>query len=149
MQSRPPDIESYYTLHSGQTDPNLSRYTAPLPAVYLPHETWVHKCLRAIGAFLTALVRKINQLLGLALAVLLLLLFVRFALSFFGLKTSLFAHWIFEASGPLVAPFENFLPSIPYSGYTIDVSLLVAIVSYILAVTIVRQFLKTLVARPY
>ncbi len=101
--------------------------------------------MRAIGAFFTAIINKIDQLLSFALAVLLLLLFTRFILRFFGLSLSQFAYWVFLLSTPLVAPFNNLLPPLSYDGYIIEVSTLVAIIIYALAVTIARQFLKVLV----
>jgi uncharacterized protein YggT (Ycf19 family) len=101
--------------------------------------------MHAIGAFFTAIINKINQLLSFALAVLLLLLFTRFILRFFGLSLSQFAYWVFLLSTPLVAPFNNLLPPLSYDGYIIEVSTLVAIIVYALAVTIARQFLKVLV----
>ena len=104
--------------------------------------------MRAIGAFFTAIINKINQLLAFALSVLLLLLFTRFILRFFGLALSQFAYWVFLLSTPLVAPFNNLLPPLSYNGYIIEVSTLIAIVVYALVVTIARQFLKVLVARP-
>ena len=108
----------------------------------------MRRVVRGIADFVTFLIKKINQLLALALAVLLLLLFTRFLLYFFHLTTSQFSYWVFLLSTPLVAPFQNLLPSLPYQGYTIDVSTLIAIVVYALGVTIVRQFLKLLVVRP-
>ncbi len=47
----------------------------------------------------------------------------------------------------LVAPFENLLPPLPYNGYTIDVSTLIAILVYAIGITVVRQFLKVLAGR--
>ncbi len=101
--------------------------------------------MRAIGAFFTAIINKIDQLMSFALAVLLLLLFTRFILRFFGLSLSQFAYWVFLLSTPLVAPFNNLLPPLSYDGYIIEVSTLVAIIVYALVVTIARQFLKVLV----
>jgi len=101
--------------------------------------------MRAIGAFFAAIINKIDQLMSFALAVLLLLLFTRFILRFFGLSLSQFAYWVFLLSTPLVAPFNNLLPPLSYDGYIIEVSTLVAIIVYALVVTIARQFLKVLV----
>jgi len=105
----------------------------------------MRRLLHAIGAFFTAVINKINQLLSFALAVLLLLLFTRFLLRFFGLTLSQFAYWVFLLSTPLVAPFNNLLSPLSYDGYIIEVSTLVAIIVYALVVTIARQFLKVLV----
>jgi uncharacterized protein YggT (Ycf19 family) len=91
-----------------------------------------------------------RQLLALALTVLLLLLFARFVLNFFHLSnsggTAYFSYWVFFLSTPLVTPFENLLPSLPYDSYTIEVPVLIAILAYALATTIIRKFLKILVA---
>ncbi len=112
--------------------------------------------MRGIGTFFAAIIKKINQLLALALAALLLLLFTRFILYFFHFSAGnsslqppfpYFSNWVFFLSAPLVAPFENLVPSLPYNGYIIDTSTLIAILTYALAVTIVRHFLKILVAR--
>ena len=141
-------LRNQYTLYSSITEPMLPSITTPIPRIALPHESWIRRTLHGIAEFFAFFIRKINQLLALALAVLLLLLFTRFVLYFFHLTTSQFSYWVFLLSTPLVAPFENLLPSLPYRGYTIDVSTLIAILGYALAVTIVRQFLKLLVVRP-
>jgi uncharacterized protein YggT (Ycf19 family) len=140
--------EDYYYLYDEDTEPLLSgrpRGTAPIPVIALPRESWFMRLLRAIGRFV---IKKVNQLLALGLAVLLLLLFTRFALYFFGLKSSLFSTWVFQISAPLVLPFTNLIPPLPFYGYTIDVSTLIAIIVYALTVAIIRQFLKVLIARP-
>ena len=132
------------------TEPVLPTTTEPIPRIALPHESWIHRVLRGMGAFFSAIINKINQILALALAVLLLLFFTRFILYFFHLSStsgSLFSYWVFLLSTPLVAPFENLLPTLPYNGYAIDVSTLIAILVYALGITIIRQFLKVLVAK--
>ena len=141
-------LKNRYTLYSAITEPMLPGITTPIPRIALPRESWVRRTLHGIGNFFASFIKKINQLLALALAVLLLLLFTRFILYFFHLTTSQFSYWVFRLSTPLVAPFENLLPPLPYNGYTIDVSTLIAILGYALAVTIVRQFLKLLVLKP-
>lgn len=141
----------HYSPYDDVTEPHPidgRNATAPLPAIALPRESWFARAMRGIGRFLAAIIKKINQILALGLTVLLLLLLARFALVFFGLKLSLFARWVLQLTAPLVLPFNNFLPAIPYQGYSIDVSTLIAIIVYTLAVMIVRQFLKVLVARP-
>src|SRR5258708_1297497 len=135
--------------YSEITERMLPPITTPMPRLALPLESWISRALRAIGAFISAIIRKVNQLLALALAVLLLLLFTRFILYFFHFSSSSgssFVYWVFFLSTPLVAPFENLFPTLPYNGYSIDVSTLIAIVAYALGVTIVRQFLKVLAA---
>lgn len=152
MRHRNVTGEDYSYLYDSDTEPLLPGRpwgTAPIPVVALPRESWFIRMLRGIGRFFAAVIKKINQLLALALAALLLLLFTRFALYFFALKTSLFSAWVFQLSAPLVLPFTNLLPPLPFYGYTIDVSTLIAIIVYALAVTIVRQFLKVLIARPF
>ena len=151
MRDRHVTEDDYYYLYNDDTEPLLPgrhQGTAPIPVIALPRESWVMRMLRAIGRFVAAIIKKINQLLALGLAVLLLLLFTRFALYLFGLKSSLFSTWVFQISAPLVMPFTNLIPPLPFYGYTIDVSTLIAIIVYALTVTIVRQFLKVLIARP-
>ncbi|MBO0781429.1 MAG: YggT family protein [Ktedonobacteraceae bacterium] len=133
--------------YSEETEPALGRITAPLPTYLLPYDPWWRRLLWAVGRFCEAIVRKVNQLLGLALAVLLLLLFTRVVLTFFSLNNSLFVHWVYLLSDPLILPFTNLLPMLPFDGYRLDVSTLIAIVIYALVVAIVRQFIKVLVAR--
>lgn len=135
------------TLHTANTDPFLPRMTQPIPLSQLPRASWGRRFLWGLGNFFAAVVRKINQLIGFALAVLLLLLFTRFLLTFFELNTSLFAHWIFLLSAPLVFPFDGLVASFPYNGYIIDGTILIAIVVYALVVTLIRQFLKVLVGK--
>lgn len=134
------------TIHSEVTEPALPGITEPIPRSALPRESWMRRLMRAIGVFFTTIINKINQLLAFALSVLLLLLFTRFILRFFGLSLSQFSYWVFLLSTPLVAPFNNLLPLLSYDGYIVEVSTLVAIVVYTLLVTIARQFLKVLVA---
>jgi uncharacterized protein YggT (Ycf19 family) len=136
--------------YNENTEPVLPPITTPMPHVALPHESWISRAFRGIGAFFSAIIRKVNQLLALALAVLLLLLFTRFVLDFFHFSSSgsSFSYWVYYLSAPLVAPFASHsLPALPYNGFTIDVSTLIAIVAYALGVTIVRQFLKVLAPR--
>jgi len=148
MKGHQREIENFYGLYDEGTDPMLPRVTAPLPFSAFPRESWIHRLARGIGNFFATVINKINQLLALALAVVLLLLFTRFILLFFGLTLSEFVYGVFYVTGPLVAPFEHLLPTLPYDGYSIDASTLVAILVYTLSVTIVRQFLKVLVQRP-
>ena len=138
-----------YRLYNESTEPILASITQPIPlsAYQQQRPSWLQRAIRGIGSFFAAIINKINQLLALALAVLLLLLFTRFILLFFNLTLSDFAHWVFLFSTPLVTPFEHLIPALPYDGYVIDISTLISIVAYALAVTIVRQFLKVLVTR--
>lgn len=143
-------LANSYAFYSQATDP-IPVYrgnTGPLYLGTLPHETWSQRVMRHIGNFFAAVIKKINQLLALALTVLMLLLFTRFLLLFFGSTHSLFAGWVFWLSSPLMTPFNNLAPALPYNGFSIDISTLVAIIVYALAVALVRQFLKVLVARP-
>jgi uncharacterized protein YggT (Ycf19 family) len=132
------------------TDQMLPTITTPAPRFALPHESWMQRIFRGLGTFFRTIIHKVNQLLALALTVLLLLLFARFVLNFFHLSnsggTAYFSHWVFFLSTPLVTPFENLLPSLPYDSYTIEVPVLIAILAYALATTIIRKFLKILLA---
>src|SRR5258708_17369569 len=96
--------------YSEVTEPMLPTITTPMPRVALPRESWISRALRAIGAFISAIIRKVNQLLALALAVLLRLLFTRFILYFFHFSSShrpSFLHCVFFLSTPLVTPIDH------------------------------------------
>jgi hypothetical protein len=140
----------YYSLYNDVTEPMLPPITTPMPPLALPHESWLQRIFRSLGTFLSFTINKVNQLLALALAILLLLLLSRFILNFFKFSSNdgsfSFSHWVFYLSTPLVAPFQN-IPSQPYRGFIIEVSTLIAILIYAIGITIVRQFLKVIVAR--
>ena len=140
----------HYSLYNDVTEPMLSTITTPMPHIGLPRESWLQRVFHGLGTFLSFIINKINQLLALALATLLLLLFTRFTLNFLNFSSNggslSFSHWVFFLSAPLVVPFQN-IPTLPYNSYTIDVSTLIAILVYAIGITIVRQFLKVLVAR--
>jgi hypothetical protein len=140
--------ENYITYDNDRTDPALRGVTAPIPGTLVLREPWTRRSLRAIGHFFAAIIRKINQILALALFALELLFIARFLLIFFDLTASLFAHWVFAISAPLILPFNNLSPILPYQSFNIDVSTLVAMVVYAIAVLLVRRFLG-LFARPW
>ena len=143
------DVDENYVLYDDdRTDPAIRGVTAPIAGTLVLREPWMRRGLRAIGRFFAAIIRKINQILGLALTVLELLFIARFLLIFFDLTASLFAHWIFTISAPLILPFNDLSPILPYQGFNVDVSTLVAMVVYAIAVIIVRRFLG-LLARPW
>jgi hypothetical protein len=151
MKRRRRQPADHYSLYNDVTEPMLPTFTTPIPRIALPRESWLLRVFRGLGTFLSFIINKVNQLLALALATLLLLLFTRFILSFFHFSSSVepfsFLYWVFFLSTPLVIPFQNMLPVLPYNGYSIDVSTLIAILVYAIGITIVRQFLKVLVAR--
>jgi uncharacterized protein YggT (Ycf19 family) len=137
-----------FTLYNENTEPMLPTATAPLPSNhFFLRESWLKRFLRAVGNFIAAVIRKINQLLALALAGTILLLTGRFLLTFFALKTSLFAQWIYWLSEPFILPFNHFLPTQSYDGYFIDASTLVAIIAYTIVIVLIRQFLKLFIPR--
>ncbi len=139
-----------YMFYNEATEPALPAITTPIPRNALPRESWMQRISRGLGTFFRTIINKINQLLALALATLLLLLFTRFILSFFqfsGGSSFSFSYWVFFLSTPLIAPFQNLFPALPFNGYIIEVSTLIAILAYTLGVTIVRQLLRVLVAQ--
>ena len=150
MKRRRRQPADHYSLYNDVTEPMLPTFTTPIPRIALPRESWLLRIFRGLGTFLSFIINKVNQLLALALATLLLLLFTRFTLNFFNFSSNggsfSFSYWVFFLSAPLVVPFQN-VPSLPYNSYTIDVSTLIAILVYAIGITIVRQFLKVLVAR--
>ena len=134
-------------MHNQSTDPFMRSVTAPLSTPYVIRETRGQRFQRITKSVFAAIFRKINQLIGLALAVLLLLLFTRFLLNFFEITTSVFTGWIHQLTAPLVYPFENLVPALPYNGFSIDVTTLVAIVVWAIAILLVRQFIRVLVGK--
>lgn len=136
-----------HNVYNQATDPLLRGVTAPMPAPYVLRETRGQRMQRGIKSFFAAVFRKINQLIGLAWAVLLLLLFTRFILHFFEITTSVFTGWITTVTAPIVYPFENLVPALPYNGFSIDITTVVAIVVWTIAVLIVRQFIRVLVGK--
>lgn len=140
----------HYSLYNDVTEPMLPPITTTMPPIALPRETWLQRIFRGLGTFLSYIVNKVNQLLALALATLLLLLFSRFVLVFFNFSSNdgpfSFTYWVFSLSAPLVVPFQN-IPSQYYHGFVIEVATLIAILVYAVGITIVRQFLKVLVER--
>jgi len=151
MKRRRRQSADRYLFYNDATEPMLSTITTPMPRIALPRESWVQRIVHGFGNLFRAIINKVNQLLALALAVLLFLLFTRFILYFFHFSTDggphSFSYWVFFLSTPLVVPFENLLPALPYNGYTIEVSTLIAILAYAIGITIIRQFLKVLVGR--
>ena len=151
MKRRRRQPTDHYSLYNDATEPMLPTSTTPMPRIALPREAWIQKVLRGLGTFFSAIINKVNQLLALVLAVLLLLLFTRFILSFFHYTGSggpfSFTYWVFFLSTPLVTPFQNILLPLPYNGYSIEVTTLIAILAYAIGITIIRQFLKVLAAR--
>jgi hypothetical protein len=151
MKRRRRQSANSYMFYNEATDPMLPAITAPIPRNALPRESWKHRISRGLGTFFRTIINKVNQLLALALATLLLLLFTRFILSFFHFSSSggsfSFSYWVFFLSTPLIVPFQDLFPTLPFNGYIIEVSTLIAILAYALGITIIRQFLKVLVAR--
>ncbi len=134
-------------MHNQSTDPMMPRVTAPIAAPFMIRETRGQRIQRGIQNFFAAVFRKLNQLIGLGLLVLLLLLGTRFALHFFGITTSVFTGWVNMLTAPIVYPFVNLSPAIPWNGFSIDVTTLVAIVVWTIAVMLVRQFLRLVAGR--
>ena len=141
------DENTVHTMHNQATDPFMRSVTAPLSTPYILKETRGQRIQRTIKSVFAAIFRKINQLIGLALAVLLLLLFTRFLLNFFEITTSVFTGWSHLLTAPLVYPFENLVPALPFNGFSIDVTTLVAIVVWTIAVLLVRQFIRILIGK--
>lgn len=139
------------TFHSGNTDPFLPQLTAPLSPLtlsgQLPEQpqTRMQRFGHGLHLLLNWLVRKINQILWFALLILQLALVARFIFDAFNDTTSLFAHWVMQLTDLVTLPFTGIAPTMPYYGYLINVSVLVAIVVYFLAVLLVTRFLKMLV----
>lgn len=142
------DDNMVHGMHNQATDPLMRSVTPTMHTTpVILKETRGQRIQRGVKSFFAAVFRKVNQLIGLALVVLLLLLFTRFLLNFFEITTSVFTGWISTLTAPIVYPFENLVPALPWNGFSIDVTTLVAIVVWTIAVLIVRQFLRVLVGK--
>ena len=139
------DDNTVHGMYNQATDPLMR--SVPLSTPYILKETRGQRIQRTIKSVFAAIFRKINQLMSLALAVLLLLLFTRFLLNFFEITTSVFTGWVHLLTAPLVYPFENLVPALPFNGFSIDVTTLVAIIVWTIAVLLVRQFIRVLVGK--
>lgn len=139
-----------YTSHDQATEPGFNPITAPLPISYFPQSSRWQRFLHGLGHFCVVLVRKINQMLGFALLLLILILLTRFLLHLFNVSAdvNLFTQGVALISDPLIAPFDHLFPLVPYQGYSIDVTTLVSMGIYIISTMLVRQFLKLLVTKP-
>lgn len=151
MKRRQRQSADHYSLYNDVTEPMLSTTTTQMPRIAFPRESWLQRVFRGLGTFFSVIINKVNQLLALSLAVLLLLLFTRFTMNFFNFSSSgeslSFSYWVFFLSTPLVTPFQNPRLILPYDGHTLEVSTLIAILVYAIGFTIIRQFLKVFVAR--
>jgi len=136
--------------HGEQTQPFVVRATAPIPALQYsqqlptPTETRSQRFQRHMRVFFKAVLRRVYQLLALALIVVLLLLLSRFALHFFGITTSIFTFWIYQITSPIVYPFDNLVAPIPYNGFSIDVTTIITAIASIVVFLIVRRLLRIL-----
>lgn len=129
------------------TEPTMDIVAPTVPTDYYSREAKQQRSQHVLSRVLSAIVRKINQLLGFAFAMLLLLLLTRFLLTLLGITASLIVRWIYTASAILLIPFDNILPKMFYHGMMVDVSVLVAMGAYMVAMVMVRWFLRVLVAR--
>ena len=142
----------YYVFYNELTEPMLPGITAPMPSSALPRESARRKLARSLRNFFSPIITAIRQFLALALAALLLLLLARFFFTFFKLSLGDFSYWIFFLSTPPITPFDKLLsPALSslhyFSYYTIDVSTLVAIVTYTVGVALVRWMLKPFIRK--
>ncbi len=132
-----------YAFYQEMTEPMLPTITAPIPRYLLPRESAARRVGRGIRKFFAAILSFISGLLALALALVLLLLFARFLMTCAHL-TFPYDSWILAISTPLVAPFEPYLPVVAIARYSIDLPTLAAMLACLLAVLIVRKFLKAI-----
>ncbi len=115
------------------------------PVSVTPREPVLRKGLHLVDKTLIVSFTATYHLLGIASALLFLLLAARFVLTFFQLSLGAFSSWVNVLSSPLVAPFGNmmiaFHPS-PTANYMVDVSVIVAFVVLSIAIAIIRGLLK-------
>lgn len=145
--------------HGLQTQPFVVRATRPVPSVQysqqlptLPtpststvaQETHGQRFRRRTRVFFKAVLRRVYQLLALALLIDLLLLLSRFLLHFFGITTSIFTSWVYQVTSPIVYPFDNLVSPIAYNGFSIDITSIITAVASIVVFFIVRRLLQIL-----
>ena len=143
------DDSVFHSMYNQATDPLMRGVTVPMTATtpYILKETRGQRIQRNVKNFFAAIVRKINQLIGLGLVVLLLLLCTRFLLNFFEITTSVFTGWISTLTAPLVYPFVGLVPATPYNGFSIDVTTLIAMIVWTIAVLIVHRLIHVLTSK--
>ncbi len=136
--------------HGMQTQPFVVRATRPVsslqPSQQLPTSSDTHSqhFRRRVQIFFKAVLRKVYQLLALALIIDLLLLFSRFMLHFFGITTSIFTSWAYQVTNPIIYPFDNLVSPIAYNGFSIDITTIIAAAASIVVFMIVRRLLQIL-----
>lgn len=142
--------ESRFTAHDQVTEAGVNQMTFPIPVNYFPQQSRWQRFLQGTRLFCVALVRKINQLLGFALLILILILLTRFLLHLFNITTNvnLFTQATFMITDPLIAPFDHLFAPVLYQGYTIDVTTLLSMGIYVVGTFLLRRFFKLLVTRP-
>jgi len=120
---------------------------SPPPPAVPSYEAWTHRLFREIGALLAELLAVvmtiIYHLLGVASAIISLLLIARFVLTFFHLSLGDFSSWVNLLSTPLVAPFGNWLIHTSSTiVHTVDVSTVIAFLVYAVGFALLRGLLK-------
>src|SRR5204862_3162891 len=90
------DDNQQHMPYNQPTEPTLNTVVPTLPTNYYLREARLQRPLHGLSKVLAAIVRKINQLLGFAFILLLLLLLTRFLLILFGLTSSLIVRWIYD-----------------------------------------------------
>jgi serine/threonine protein kinase/uncharacterized protein YggT (Ycf19 family) len=116
---------------------------APVSATL--REPVLQKGLHLVDKILIVIFTATYHLLGIASALLFLLLAARFVLTFFHLSLGTFSSWVIALSSPIVAPFGNMLVAVHPSSsgnYMVDVSAIVAFVVISIIISLMRGLLK-------
>ena len=96
-----------------------------------------------LAELLAVVMTIIYHLLGVASAIISLLLIARFVLTFFHLSLGDFSAWVNLLSTPLVAPFGNWLIHTSSTiVHTVDVSTVIAFLVYAVGFALLRGLLK-------
>ncbi|MGZ6368614.1 MAG: serine/threonine protein kinase, partial [Ktedonobacteraceae bacterium] len=122
---------------------NQMQTMAPLSVA--PRESVMRKGLHLVDNTLMIIFTGTYHLLGIASALLFLLLAARFVLTFFQLSLGTFSSWVIAISSPIVAPFGNMLVAVHPSAtgnYMVDVSAIVALVVFSIVLALIRGLLK-------
>ena len=136
-----------YAFYNEMTEPFLPTITTPIPRYLLPGQARARRrrARNPIAAFFAAIIIFINTLLSFALVLLLLLLFARFIIDTAHLSFGRYTSWLIQLSAPLVSPFARYLPTLPFARYTIDLPTLVAMLTYLIGILLVRGMLKRMI----
>jgi hypothetical protein len=142
MAGKPRDVDYSYWPSADPVGHTLPPASPLSSSEYLSPWSRSRRNQRNIKTFRRAAISKLDQFLNLVFTVIILLLLTRFLLRFFNVTASLFTRWIYKLSVPLILPFNNLGPILPYNHYHIETFTVVAIVAYCIVRMLIGKFLR-------